>query len=124
VHKVKIALLVDANIFDKDGNLIAKIERNKTFVNRNFVSDFNRPDEHSLWIKDNHDKQVLYVKLLNKYSLYIEGIFNLPDEVRSPTPPHGFLEINKDYIASPSAREVGDCHYGAGLAEALVYESH
>jgi hypothetical protein len=44
VHKVKNALLVDANIFDKDGNLIEKIERNKTFVNRNFVSDFNRPE--------------------------------------------------------------------------------
>ena len=88
------------------------------------MSDFNRPDEHSLWVKDNHDKQVLYVKLLNKNSLYIEGIFNLPDEVRSPTPPHGSLEINKDYLATPGAREVGDCHRGGGLSILQVTESH
>jgi hypothetical protein len=97
IHRVKNGLLVDAKIFDKDGNLIAKIEKNKTFVNRNFASDFNRPDEHTVWIKDNHDKQVLYIRFLNKTSLYIEGIFNIPDEVRAPITPHVFLEVTKDY---------------------------
>jgi hypothetical protein len=125
VHKVKTGLLVDAKIFDKDGNLIAKIERNKTLVNKNFVSDFNRPDEHPLWINDNHDKQVLYVRFLNKNSLYIEGIFNLPDEVRAPTPPHTVIEISKDTFASHPGVDVSDnCNNGSGLSVVRISESH
>jgi hypothetical protein len=125
VHKVKTGIVVDAKIFDKDGNIIADIEGNKPHLNKTFVSDFNRPDEHSLWIKDNHDKQVLYVRFLNRSSIYIEGIFNLPDEVRAPTPPHTFIEISKDSFAShPGGDESGDCHNGVGLSVVRVNELH
>jgi hypothetical protein len=101
VSRVKRGLMLDAKVFDKDGNLIAKIVGDKPFVNRNFASDFNRVDEHSVWVNDNHDKRILYVRLLNQNSLRIEGTFNLPDEVRAPTPPHRSLVVSADSTVSP-----------------------
>jgi hypothetical protein len=110
VRKVKTGILLDVRVFDKDGNIIASIVGDKPHLNRNFVSDFNRPDEHSLWIKDNHDEQVLYVKLLNSTTLYLEGVFNLPNDVRGPSPTHTSLTISKDYaILKPGMRFAGSC---------------
>lgn len=110
VRRVKAGLMLDARVFDKDGNIIASIVGDKPHLNRNFVSDFNRPDEHSLWIKDNHDEQILYIRLLNSNSLYLEGVFNMPDDVRAPTPPHPSLTISKDSaIIKPGVKIEGSC---------------
>jgi len=54
---------------------------------------------------------VLYVKFLNKSSLYVEGVFNLPDEVRAPTPPHAFLVVNLE----PSTSSVDPMSLKAAL---------
>ncbi len=98
IHKVKSGLLLDIRVFDKDGNINANIVDNRPHLNRNFVSDFNRPDEHSLWVKDNHDHLVLSVRLLNSNSLRIEGIFNLPEEVRVSRSTHNSVQISKDSL--------------------------
>lgn len=121
VRKVKAGILLDVRVFDKDGNIIASIVGDKPHLNRNFVSDFNRPDEHSLWIKDNHDEQVLYVKLLNSNSIYLEGIFNLPNDVRGPSPNHTSLTISKDSaIFKPGGKFAGTCMGFPGKNGAVI----
>jgi hypothetical protein len=37
---------------------------------------------------------VLDVTFLNPDTIRIQGVFNLPDDVRAPTPPHVSLEIS------------------------------
>jgi len=113
--------MLDAKIFDKDGNIVASIVGDRPHLNKNFVSDFNRPDEHSLWIKDNQDEQILYVKLLNPNSLYLEGVFNIPNDVRGPTPPHVSLTISKDSaIFKPGMNMTSTCMAIAGKNDPII----
>jgi hypothetical protein len=95
VHRVKTGPLVDAKIFDPDGNIVASIVSDKPHINRNYVSDWNRADEHTLLVIDNHDKRVLYLRFVNETTLYVEGTFNLPKELQGPTSPHNYAEITQ-----------------------------
>jgi hypothetical protein len=128
-QRIKKGIVLSARIYDKDGNIVAKIEDDRPYINRNFVSDFNRPDEHSLWIKDNHDTEVLNVRLLNPTSLRIEGVFNLPYDPSLSAPIRQYITISKDALTfepqGPSY--TGDC---SGVGSAIIgaiafgYRSH
>jgi hypothetical protein len=98
IERIRSGILLSAKVFDSSGNIVANVEGNKPHINKNFVSDWNRPDASSLRVIDNHDKQILYLKLLNKNSLYIEGEFNLPDEVRERADVHAQAQISKDTV--------------------------
>jgi hypothetical protein len=111
VQKIKSGFLFSARIYDKDGNILAKIDGDRLYRNKAFVSDFNRPDAHSVWIKDNHDREVLNVRLLNPTSLRIEGIFYVPYDPHQSNPYRPFITIKKDGLFYDFATrpEFGNC---------------
>jgi len=41
--------MLDANLFDEDGNIIATVVGDRPYETGNFASDLHRLDEHSLW---------------------------------------------------------------------------
>jgi hypothetical protein len=70
-------LMIEAKILTTDGIIIATIENNQFFVNRN--QTYRRPiraDASSLQVFDERGDSVLSVRFINKKMLVLEGIFN------------------------------------------------
>jgi hypothetical protein len=82
-----------------------------------------------LWIKDNQDREVLNVRLLNPTSLRIEGVFNLPYDPNQPTSNRPYITISKDALTTHPENRVdkGNCsgfvREGLGVV-AFGYRSH
>jgi hypothetical protein len=68
-------LLVEAQVFDKGGNIIATIEHNKFFTNQSHAFKSLHPDVHSLLIKDEQNHVALNATFLNESAMQIEGRF-------------------------------------------------
>lgn len=108
--------VLDTEIYDTSGNIVVNIEGGKPHLNKNFVSDWQRPDKSTLAVIDNHNERVLYVKLLNGGALYIEGVFNLPDKARSEGVKHPVLKISKEELRTGTNVFVDSCLGEATLA--------
>jgi hypothetical protein len=72
--------LISAKVFSQDGNIIAGIEDNEFFINKNNsfrleISD----DKHSLVVRDQRARKVLNFYYINPSAIKITGIFSLPN---------------------------------------------
>jgi hypothetical protein len=73
----KNALLVDARVLKADGTIIASVEKDKFYVNRNQTyRSPNRPDSSTIEVFDQKGNRVLWLRYANRSTLLIEGEFN------------------------------------------------
>lgn len=66
-------LSLDAKVFGPDGRILATVERNKFYINRNTIFRFERPDVHTLEVIDDRDRTALNVRFLNRHTMRVEG---------------------------------------------------
>lgn len=76
VSRVESGITVDAILLDRNGDAIALIESNQFFVNpdRHFPRP-THPDKHTLVLSDLQGNEVLRVRLVNKNTLVVRGIW-------------------------------------------------
>jgi hypothetical protein len=68
-------LELNAKVFGADGRIVASIENNKLYVNRNNAFRWSRPDAHAIEVIDQQDRKALSVRFVNSHTVVIEGIF-------------------------------------------------
>ncbi|SRR5216684_702009 len=71
-------IAVNAQVFSKDGRIVAEIKRNEFFINPNNYFRRERPDAHSLRVFDQTGRNVLDVRFINQRAIRFLGIFNHP----------------------------------------------
>jgi hypothetical protein len=75
IFKSKNGISVTADIWSPDGKIMADIVSNKFHVNINNTAYSERPDPHTLIVKDEKKVTVLSVRYLNPDTVKITGVF-------------------------------------------------
>lgn len=69
------SLIVSGVIFDSEGKVVVALKDNKPHVNKNNAFDWMRPDAHTLDVINQKNQRVLHIRLLNRTTVYVEGLF-------------------------------------------------
>ena len=93
-------LLINADIFDRSGALVARVEDNEFHLVQSEVAYGKRPDRSTLIVYGKEGEQSLYVRFLNATTVQILGKF-----YREGAPP---VDVTKDYVG------VGGSHFFVG----------
>ena len=120
VKRIGTVYILSTEIYDHDGNIVVDISEDRPHLNRNFISDWARPDKSTLIVTDNHNNRVLYVRLLNPKALYVEGVFNLPDKARSLNSNHMVITVAKDDL-QVGGNKFACTNFGEASLAAIVF---
>lgn len=75
ISRSKEGVRVSAEIYSKDGRIVAQIIDNEFHINPNNYFRIDRQDRHSLVVYDQYKNQVLSVRFLNPHAIKVIGIF-------------------------------------------------
>lgn len=75
VRRRGTSLIVSGVIFDNEGKVVVALKDNKPHVNKNNAFDWIRPDDHTLDVVNQNNQRVLHIRLINRTTVYIEGVF-------------------------------------------------
>jgi hypothetical protein len=75
VQRKGMALVVSGVVFDDEGKIVVALKDNQPHVNKNNAFEWTRPDTHTLDVVNQKNQRVLHVRLLNRTTVYIEGLF-------------------------------------------------
>ena len=94
-------LLIDADIFDKNGNLTARIQSNEFHLVPAQYSYMERPDRSTLVVYDKEGAELFWVRFLNPRSVKIRGRF----ACKGSQP----VQVTDDAILAPGGRIRDSC---------------
>jgi hypothetical protein len=78
MKKTERGLLFSVEMFNLERKLVAKISNNKSILlPKNF--GYKIKDPNTITLYDDYDKEILYVKFVNKNTVFIRGVFTGPD---------------------------------------------
>ncbi|HWE96240.1 MAG TPA: hypothetical protein VG269_19915 [Tepidisphaeraceae bacterium] len=81
IHHTPNGIAVDATIFGSNHNIVAKVIKNRFYINSNNIFRLETPDSHTLIVYDQQDKEALNIRYLNRSSVQVRGIFRHPDSL-------------------------------------------
>lgn len=99
--KNKYGFFVSLDLYDKNGINICETINNKIVKNKNNYSTIDRPDSHTLLVKDWENNQVLYLKFINPRTISILGTLFYP--------PNFFVDIQQNTITTSGLTWNGGC---------------
>ena len=73
------SMQVNAVVLDRNGKVIAVVDKNRAHANPTNAFDWRRPDAHTIDITDEYNRNVLHLKLANSHTLIVEGLFQFSD---------------------------------------------
>lgn len=96
VERTREGLLINAEVFSPNGQIVAEIQKNAFLLNPNNYFRKVRPDWHTLRILDLQNQEVLNVDFINGSYVRIDGIFSSSGQAVRATPDFlGFGKGNK-----------------------------
>jgi hypothetical protein len=69
---------VSARVYSQTNKVVAQITNNELYVNPSNLFHTERPDWHTLIVKDNQGDEVLHVYFINKNAIKVLGTFYVP----------------------------------------------
>lgn len=101
------SMQVNVVVFDESGKIVAVVNKSRTHVNPNTAFDWQRPDDHTINVVDNYNRNVLHVRFANPHTVIVEGIFHFSDGRN--------ISVTKDRVVDQFENEQsGDCSTNAG----------
>lgn len=73
-------IAIDAKLFAENGEIVAEIEGNEFFINRDNCFRFKKPDPHTLIVIDKKAQTVLYIRHMNPSTVRLWGTFHGSDD--------------------------------------------
>ena len=69
------SMAIHAIVLDNDGKVLAAVESSKTHANTAVAFEWNRPDDHTIDVLDQHYRHVLHIRFSNPHTVEVEGLF-------------------------------------------------
>lgn len=114
VRRKGTSLVVSGVVFDDQGKVVVALKDNQPHVNKNNAFDWTRPDPHTLDVVNQKNERVLHIRLLNRTTVYVEGLFYDSRGTKLLVAPDRFA------MTDPQTRGVtnmtGYCVFDAGRA--------